>query len=278
MTSITEEIKRLETEIALAEEEILKAESLGKRGVNAVGRIRSTTSSLSTGVHLYEGFKEEMASTIAGGWSLQRPGTSCLLPGSSGHDFRHSTRWVKPGFTTDSHIKAVLVDVTLTQQDGDLVGEIIRDLDISVALADSRSDSLKFEKEELNSLIAFCVDTANVSLFFIMLEHLYVKSESRWTTVQSKDFLDHAVKVSENRGFVYNVGNPVLASMNWTIRFDSRSTNVEDRIQLKLTREGQKQAHLLNFPSEFVKFGKCSDWSETIHLKNIMKMASFQHC
>ena len=64
-------------------------------------------------------------------------------------------------------------------QDGDLVGEIIRDLDISVELADSRSDSLKFEKEELNSLIAFCVDTANVSLFFIMLEHLYVKSESR---------------------------------------------------------------------------------------------------
>lgn len=276
MTSITEEITRLETEIALAEEEIRRAESLGKRGVNAIGRIRSTTSSLSTGAHLYDGFHLEMASTIAGGWSQQRPGTSCLVPGS-GHEFRHSTRWVKPGFTSDRHIKAVLVDVTVTQQDDDL-GEIIRDLDISVELADSRTDSLKFEKEELNSLIAFCVDTANVSLFFIMLEHLYVKSESRWTTVQSKDFLDHAVKVSENRGFVYNVGSPVLASINWTIQFDSRSTNVEDRIQLKLTREGQKQAHLLNFPSEFVESGKCSDWSETIHLKNIIKMASFQHC
>ena len=46
MTSITEEIKRLETEIALAEEEILKAESLGKRGVNAVGRIRFVISSV----------------------------------------------------------------------------------------------------------------------------------------------------------------------------------------------------------------------------------------
>ena len=40
MTSITEEITRLETEIALAEEEIRKVESLGKRGVNAIGRIR----------------------------------------------------------------------------------------------------------------------------------------------------------------------------------------------------------------------------------------------
>ena len=55
-----------------------------------------------------------MGSKIAGGWSLQSPGTSRLLPGG-GRDFRHSTRWVKPGITGDGQVNAVLVEATVSQ-------------------------------------------------------------------------------------------------------------------------------------------------------------------
>ena len=45
-------------------------------------------------------------------------------------------------------------------------------------MSDSPDDS-KFEQEELDTLIEFCMNTVNPSLFFVMLEHLYVKAESR---------------------------------------------------------------------------------------------------
>ena len=245
------------------EKAILEAISNTQEEIHALEKRYAKSKSLKN----EDDFGQEMTRLIAGGWNLEDSVSEDLDQENSPERLkRHISKW------TCSKMPDFLVRMEMLVESKNDV-EVIADLKIRL-VHDLDPKEARFVQEEVQSLIKYCENTFNTQLFFLMLEQLFAKFETRYNTINSAKFRTRASPATDK--FTYTIGDPSLGTLEWSVGFDPNGIDVKDNIRIKLTDEGRQMAIECNFPEEFIENGVCAEWTPEYHLKNIIKLSTLQ--